>query len=134
MGAKDELLLSLIRTDASGRTQLVHDALLGIPLKFKGSSNSATLLYYFGSTSSQGGIAALRGSPALFSFPKTFWSPRRDALNAALAQFPRHLLLPTEGPVSSSQHSIGQVQITAESIEPLLALITSLIASLARQD
>lgn len=130
MGAKEELLGDLLRHDASGGVQRIHAALTDSGLKFKGPSNSKTLLYYFRSSGREIGVAAIRGSPSLLSFPKAFWNGR-GSLTTALTGASSFYIEP-EGFVSSSQYSAGQLRITAASIETLLSIINNVIIPEAR--
>lgn len=132
MGTKEDLLNDLTRRDSSGGIQRAHNALVGAGLKFKGPKNSSTLLYYFRSDGAEVGVAALRGSPSLISFPARFWSQHRASLNLALERFPSYLRPATEGLVSSSQFSAGQISITSESVETILTVINEVIISEAR--
>jgi len=130
MGAKEILLGDLSRQDNSGGIQRIHDALVGAGLKYKGPSNSQTLLYYFKAERREIGVAAIRGSPAVLSFPATFWRGRSNlstALNRAASY-----QVPTEGFISSSQYSAGQLRISTVSIETLLAVVNEIIVPEAR--
>lgn len=130
MGAKEELLQSLLRVDTSGGVWRIHTALTEAGLKFKGPSNSQTLLYYFRSGGGETGVAAMRGSPSLLSFPKAFWSSRAS-LGTALRRASSYYIEP-EGFVSSGQYSAGQLRITAGSIETLLSIVSEIIIPEAR--
>lgn len=125
MGAKDELLEYLSRLDTSGGTRRIHTALIEAGLKFKGPANSQTLFYYFRNHGQEIGVAAIRGSPCLLSFPAAFWRGR-TALAAALKQGASYYIEP-EGFISSSQYSAGQLRITSSSIETLMSIINNII-------
>lgn len=130
MGAKEELLQNLSRLDASGGIQRIHRALTDAGFRYKGPSNSQTLLYYFRSGGHEIGVAAIRGSPSLLSFPATFWRGR-SGLAAALGRASSFSMEP-EGFVSSSQYSAGQLRITTSSIETLLSIVDEIIIPEAR--
>jgi hypothetical protein len=130
MGAKEELLESLSRRDASGGIRRIHNALIEAGFKFKGPSNSQTLLYYFRSNGKEVGIAAMRGSPSLLSFPAPFWRGR-SRLGEALRRASIFCIEP-EGSFSSSQYSAGQLRITPASIETLLAIVDEIMIPEAR--
>ncbi|MDK2126220.1 hypothetical protein [Parachitinimonas caeni] len=130
MGAKEELLQNLSRLDASGGIQRIHTALTSAGLKFKGPSNSQTLLYYFRNGGREIGVAAMRGSPSLLSFPRAFWYGR-SSLAIALSRASSFYIEP-DGPVSSSQYSAGQLRITTASIETLLSIVNEIIIPEAR--
>lgn len=125
MGAKDDLFQNLSRLDASGGIQRIHSALTDAGLKFKAPSNSQTLLYYFRSGGREIGVAAMRGSPSLLSFPAAFWRGR-SSLGIALSRAASFYMEP-EGFVSSSQYSAGQLRITPASIETLLSIVNEII-------
>lgn len=130
MGAKEILLKDLCDSDHSGGTELIHNALIAAGLKYKGSSNSQTLLYYFRRDGNEIGIAAMRGSPALLSLPTSFWRGRanlRDAIDKASPYY-----IEPEGFVSTSQYSAGQLRITTSSLETLLSIINDVIIPEAR--
>lgn len=125
MGAKEDLLNEILLFDKSGGVQRIHTALIEAGLKFKGPSNSQTLLYYFRSGGREIGVAAMRGSPALLSFPAAFWQGRGELRNA-LRQASSFYIEP-EGFVSSSQYSAGQLRITPASIDTLLSIVREII-------
>lgn len=125
MGAKEDLLRDLSRGDASGGIQRIHGALIAAGLKYKGPRNSQTLLYYFRSDGHEVGVAAMRGSPALLSFPSAFWRGRAG-LSAALNRASSYHIQP-EGFVSSSQYSAGQFRITQASVDTLLSIAQEII-------
>lgn len=130
MGAKEELLQDLSRRDTSGGIQRIHTTLTESGLKFKGPSNSRTLLYYFRRDGREIGVAAMRGSPSVLSFPAAFWYGR-SSLNAALSRASAYYVEP-DGFVSSSQYSGGQLRITTASIETLLSIVNEFIIPEAR--
>jgi len=125
MGAKEDLLRDLTRGDASGGVERIHTALIASGLKYKGPRNSQTLFYYFRNGGREIGVAAMRGSPALLSFPAAFWSGR-SGLSAALRRASADYIQP-EGFISSSQYSAGQFRITPSSIETLLSIVEEII-------
>lgn len=130
MGAKEDLLQQITRGDASGGIQRIHAALIASGLKYKGPRNSQTLFYYFRSNGREVGVAAMRGSPALLSFPAAFWSGR-NGLSVALSRASSYYIQP-EGFMSSSQYSAGQLRITPSSIETLLSIVQEIIIPEAR--
>ena len=92
--------------------------------------DSQTLLYYFRNGGREIGVAAMRGSPALLSFPAAFWSGR-IGLNTALSRASAYYIQP-DGFISSSQYSAGQFRITHSSVETLLSIVQEIIAPEAR--
>lgn len=125
MGAKEVLLQDLIRSDNSDGVRRIHTALITAGLKYKGPSNSQTLLYYFRSGGREVGVAAMRGSPALLSFPVAFWRGR-NGLSSAFSRASTYYIHPTSA-VSSSQYSAGQFLISNSSIETLLSIVEEII-------
>ncbi len=125
MGAKDDLLASFIRSDSSGSIRRIHDLLIASGLKFRGSSNSETLLYYFLKDGEQTGVAALR--KGIFSFPAPFWGSRASLLRAAMSHVESFHHVATSGFVSSSQYSAGQILINAATTPAIETIITTTI-------
>lgn len=125
MGSKEDLLAEFSRGDISGGIQQIHNSLISGGLKFKGPRNSQTLLYYFRRNGREMGVAAMRDSPPLLSFPAAFWRGRVN-LNVALNRASSYYMEP-EGFMSQSQYSAGQLRITAESIEVLLTIVNEII-------
>lgn len=130
MGIKEELLLEITGRDSSGCAQRIHDALTHGGLKYRGSANSQTLLYFVKSANGDIGMAALRDTPLVLSFPATFWRGRRT-LRMALETASVYEV-PTEGFISSSQYSAGQLRITPSSIDTLLSVVKEIIIPEAR--
>jgi len=125
MGAKEILLKDLCDSDHSGGTELIHNTLIVAGLKYKGPSNSQTLFYYFRKDGNEIGVAAMRGSPALLSFPSAFWRGRvnlKNAIDRASSYY-----IDPEGLISTSQYSAGQIRITSSSLETLLSIINDII-------
>nr|WP_312371741.1 hypothetical protein [Delftia acidovorans] len=131
MNAKEKLLHKLSSLDSSGGIHRIHTALADAGFKYKGPANSQTLLYYFRSGGQEMGIAAIRGSPAVLSFPASFWRGR-SSLGAALSKASYFYIEP-EDCVSSSQYSAGQLRITTSSIEILLSIINEIIVPEAQE-
>lgn len=130
MGAKEDLLRELFREDDSGGIQRIHAVLIASGLKYKGPRNSQTLLYYFRNGGHEVGVAAMRGSPELLSFPAAFWRGR-IGLNAVLSRASSYYIQP-QGLVSSSQYSAGQLRISSTSIDALLTIAQEIIIPEAR--
>ena len=127
MGAKENLLESIVRKDSSGGVIEIHEKLISLGLKWKGPSNSETLFYFFRSNSKEIGVAAIRQS--IFSFPKTFWNPRGALLSRALNTIPSYQKSQVESGISSSQNSSGQIRINRSTTPNILALIDTLIVN-----
>jgi hypothetical protein len=134
MGYKEEFLFELIRSDRTGLLPRLHECLIENQLKYRASSNSDTLLYYvLDREKKQVGLAAFRvPGPTIFSFPKTYWQRRSTTVDAALSALPPSSIIETSGAVSSSQHSMRQVIVSAETGEILLHVIEELISPHAR--
>ena len=130
MGAKENLLADLVRRDSSGGIEQIHSRLISHGLKWKGPSNSQTLLYYFRSEGSEIGVAAMRQS--IFSFPAAFWMARYVALSRVLKNVSSYNKVPTEPAISSSQYSAGQIHIGRGTIGQIEDIIESIIIPEAR--
>ena len=130
MGAKEDLLADLVRRDPSGTVERIHSLLISHGLKWKGSSNSQTLLYYFRREGKEEGVAAMRQS--IFSFPATFWKRRPEILHRALQEVSSYNLVATEPRVSSSQYSAGQIRIGQTTSGPIENIIETIIIPEAR--
>ena len=130
MGAKENLLADLVRRDSSGGIERIHCCLIGHGLKWKGPSNSQTLLYYFRSHGKEAGVAAMRQS--IFSFPAAFWMARYAALRRALEGVSSYNKVPAEPAISSSQYSAGQIRIGTATIGQIEDIIRSIIIPEAR--
>jgi hypothetical protein len=131
MGAKEELLADLSRHDKSGCVQGIHNKLIAHGLKWKGPSNSQTLLYLFRLEGKEIGVAAMRRG--IFSFPATFWRPRANALKKALDHVSSYQQVATEPAISSSQYSAGQIHISASTAEAIENVIDEIIVPEARK-
>ncbi|WP_028763035.1 hypothetical protein [Shewanella colwelliana] len=125
MGAKEELLSSLVAKDTSGGIQLIHDKLVRHELKWKGPSNSQTLLYFFRKNGKEIGVAAMR--QGIFSFPAPFWRTRDTFLREALNRVASYSLIGTEPAISSSQYSAGQIRINQSTIDSIESIIEEII-------
>jgi hypothetical protein len=131
MGAKEELLASFTRRDT--RIQIVHDALVAINLKFKGPSNSQTLLYYFRVDGEEFGVAAMRCNPsAVFSFPAAFWHHRPTVLSQALSRVSSFNQKEVQPAISSSQYSAGQIYINGSTLPVILQIIHEIVVPAAQ--
>jgi len=131
MSAKEDLLLELVRRDTSGGIQRIHDLLLGHELKWKGPSNSQTLLYFFRQNGKEVGIAAMRSG--IFSFPAPFWRTRAAVLREALNRVPSYCLVGTEPAVSSSQYSTGQIRINQSTIAQIEVIVEEIVVPESRR-
>ena len=125
MGAKEDQLASLVRADATGGVQRIHQLLVGSGLKYKGSKESDTLLYLFRKDGKEIGVAALR--KGIFSFPAAFWRSRANKLSEAIAYVGEPYKVATAGFVSSSQYSAGQLRINAASTVRIEVIIRSIV-------
>lgn len=134
MSYKDEFLASLIRTDRTGFLPALHARLVENNLKFRASRNSETLLYYaLDSQKKPVGLIAFRVLRGLtiFSFPATYWSPRRAIVDDALSAIPSTSIAPT-GDTASSQYSMRQVIVSSGTVGTLLHVIDNVVSSHAR--
>ncbi|WP_291997108.1 hypothetical protein [Candidatus Accumulibacter sp. ACC012] len=131
MGAKEDLLADLIRHDRTGSVQRIHDKFIEHGLKWKGPSNSQTLLYLFRLDGREMGVAAMRRG--ILSFPTTFWSARTPALRRALNRVASYQQVTTEPAISSSQYSAGQIQVSESTLEAIEEIIEEIVIPEARQ-
>jgi hypothetical protein len=125
MGAKEDLLMDLIRKDPSGGVEQIHARLVNYGLKWKGPSNSQTLLYYFRHEGKEIGVAAMRQS--IFSFPAAFWRIRPGVLRRAVERVPSYHLVNPEPAISTSQYSAGQIRISQATTGLIEDIIESII-------
>jgi hypothetical protein len=130
MAAKENLLASFVRRDP--QIEVVHKALVASGLKYRGPSNSQTLLYYARIGGREVGVAALRVGPSVFSFPATFWRQRVHLLGKALDNFASFDRLVTDPAVSSSQYSAGQIYIKPSTIANILSNIGRIVIPAAQ--
>ena len=130
MSQKDINIASLLDSDRSGRLRQLHDQLVTAGLKTNMPSNSSTLLFEaVAKDKKRHGIVALRSSGShIFSFPKSYWGPRVQELNAALGNIDNCHFIETDGAVSSSQYSLKQVRVTEHTVEALRNIVGTLIA------
>lgn len=125
MGAKEELLADISRHDKSGSVQDIHNKLVAHGLKWKGPSNSQTLLYLFRLDGKEIGVAAMRRG--IFSFPASFWRARSTALKRALDHVASYQQIATEPAISSSQYSAGQIRISESTAKAIESVIEEII-------
>lgn len=131
MGAREKLLADLIRHERSESVQPIHDKLIEYGLKWKGPSNSQTLLYLFRLDGKEVGVAAMRRG--IFSFPAAFWGARASALRGALGHVASFQQVSTKSAISSSQYSAGQIQITESTLKSIEEVIDEVIVPEARK-
>jgi hypothetical protein len=95
-------------------------------------SNTETLLFQFrGPDSETLDIFAFRlGPPPVISFPKSYWLGHSNELSQHLSNFSFSEKPATTGPVSDSQYSAGQVQITRSTHERIIEICNRICASL----
>lgn len=135
MTQKAANIASLLSSDRSGSLTLLHAHLIGIGLKTKMPSNSATLLFEaIDLSKARHGLVAFRsGSFPVFSFPSTYWQPRASEVAAAISAIDRGLLVVPDGAISSSQYSMCQVRVTDHTINQLVAIADTLISRHVRR-
>jgi hypothetical protein len=96
-----------------------------------GKSNTGTLLYQCKTSSGVVlDVFAFRIGPALISFPKSYWTTRKTKLSEYLLGFSISDKPATEGFVSTSQYSAGQIKITRNTIEQILVICREVCSSL----
>ena len=119
----------MLASDTSGRLRALHDQLVALGLKTKIGSNTETLLFNASTpTKELVGVTAMRGGTSeVLSFPKHYWIRHAAALDSALARIPSWHMLPTEGPVSSSQYSLRQVRVCPDTFVELQAVVDDVV-------
>ncbi len=107
--------------------RIMHDELLGVGLRVK--DNNKTVLYHYGTKANgENSLAAYRKEPlSVFSFPKSYWEPRRQELNQILSNFaPVELKAPSGSP--SERYSAHQILLSEETIDRIVNIIREHIA------
>ena len=121
----------LLAQDTAGHLRRLHDRLVALGLKTKMSPNSKTLLFEANDrVGKKHGLAAMRsGYVNVFSFPKTYWNPRKRALDNALSGIGARHFVETQDAVSESQYSARQVRVSTETAQEVMAVVDRLIAA-----
>lgn len=97
-----------------------------------GKSNTDTLLYQYKTSSGEVlDIFAFRFGPAILSFPKSYWLSHKTKLSGYLSVFLESDKPTLEGFVSTSQYSAGQIKITRNTINQILAICREVSSNLA---
>ncbi|MBE8232810.1 MAG: hypothetical protein HAW67_03680, partial [Endozoicomonadaceae bacterium] len=73
------------------------------------------------------------GSPAVISFPKSYWTQRVGELSRYMSDFSYQERPPLKGPVSSSQYSAGQIEISRATQERILSVCIRICDTLQSQ-
>ncbi|MBO2672004.1 hypothetical protein [Shewanella algae] len=105
----------------------IHEELLRVGLRAK--DNNKTVLYHYGTRANgENSLAAYRTEPlCVFSFPKSYWEPRRQELNQILSYFaPVELKVPSGSP--SERYSAHQILLSDETIDRIVNIIREHIA------
>lgn len=94
--------------------------------------NNKTVLYYFGSAAQEeSSLAALRNdTDPVFSFPSSYWSPRRNELNKLLSEYEFSIgeLKSPSASNPSEKESAHQIYIRKTTVERIIQIIRSQIA------
>ncbi|WP_338590383.1 hypothetical protein VXM60_19370 [Shewanella khirikhana] len=132
MTETEKIVAKFVNGFGGQRYQAIFDILQANNLRPLGKSNTETLLFQFrGSDSMMHDIFAFRlGPPSVISFPKSYWLGRATELNEYLSNFSYSERPATTGPVSSSQNSAGQVEITRSTHERIVEVCSCVCASL----
>jgi hypothetical protein len=95
----------------------------------KPKDNNKTVLYYFGATAQEeNSLAALRNDTVpVFSFPSSYWSPRRNELIKILSEFEFSIneLKHPSNSNPSEKESAHQIYIQKETTDRIIQLIQS---------
>lgn len=107
------------------RNQQIFKIMEANNLRPLGKSNTGTLLYqYYDKNDSMHDIFAFRKNPPVISFPKSYWLKHKMELSEHLGNFKDSEKPELKGPVSTSQYSAGQIEITRNTYERLLEVCT----------
>ncbi|WP_445946072.1 hypothetical protein [Shewanella sp.] len=114
------------------RYREVFEVLESSNLRPLGKSNTETLLFQLrGAHSEMLDIFAFRlGPPPVISFPKSYWLSRVSELSEHLSSFSFSEKPAITGPVSNSQYSAGQVEITRSTHERIIEVCNRVCDSL----
>ena len=117
-----EKMVSNFTTGLGGsRNRKIFNILEENNLHALGKSNTGTLLYqYSDGNGTFHDIFAFRQNPPVFSFPQSYWLKRSVELNEHLGNFKNSEKPELKGPVSTSQYSAGQIEITRNTYERLI--------------
>jgi gentisate 1,2-dioxygenase len=97
-----------------------------------GKSNTRTLLYqYRDSSGVVFDIFAFRLGPALISFPESYWLKHKAKLSEYLSLFSYSDKPILEGFISTSQYSAGQIKMTRNTIDQILAICREVSSNLS---
>lgn len=100
------------------RNQKIFNILEKNNLRALGKSNTGTLLFqYLGESGSKHDVFAFRLNPPIISFPQSYWLERKVELKEHLEKFKYSEKPELAGPVSTSQYSSGQIEITRNTYE-----------------
>ncbi|MEL0169440.1 MAG: hypothetical protein VW877_15055 [Pseudomonadaceae bacterium] len=114
------------------RYREIFEVLASNNLRPLGKPNTETLLFQFrGPDSEVLDVFAFRlGPPPVISFPKSYWLVRSSELSAHLSNFSYSEKPVITGPVSDSQYSAGQVEITRSTHERIIEVCNRVCAFL----
>src|SRR4051812_38383303 len=118
MSYKSTAIEALLASDTSGRLRLLHDQLVALDLKIKMPKNTDTLLFEAVTPEKERvGVVARRGeNTEVLSFSKPYWIRHAAELDTSLRGIePRHKV-ETEGFVSTSQYSLRQIRVSADTV------------------
>ena len=124
MNETEKMVAKFVGGLGSKRYKEIFSILESHGLKPLGKSNTETLLFQFKDENSDLlDIFAFRMSqPPVISFPKSYWLPRNNELSKYLGNFTYSERPKTEGPVSESQYSAGQIELSRATQERVVAM------------
>ncbi len=124
MTITEDIVESFCQGLGGSRFRHLFDILEEYGLRPLGKSNTATLLYQrIGPGGSTEDIFAFRkSSPHVISFPKSYWTSRSRALGDILDQFQYSEKPAIEGPISESQYSAGQIELSRNTEERIVKM------------
>lgn len=124
MNETEKMVAKFVGGLGSKRYTEIFSVLESYGLKPLGKSNTETLLFQFKDEKSVAhDIFAFRLSqPPVISFPQSYWLSRSDEMSSHLAKFTYSERPKTEGPVSESQYSAGQIELSRATQERVVAM------------
>jgi hypothetical protein len=132
MTATSDMVSKFTSGLGSARYREIFETLESSGLCPLGKSNTETLLFqYRDGTGETLDVFAFRlGPPPVISFPRSYWLSRSSALNENLDNFSYAERPAITGPVSDSQYSAGQIELSRGTQERVVAVCNRVCAVL----
>jgi hypothetical protein len=128
----ERMVSKFINSLSGSRYRQIFEILDSHGLRPLGKSNTETLLYQFRDAQRNvADVLAFRlGPPQVISFPKSYWLSRSLELSQYLNDFSYNERPAVAGPVSTSQFSAGQIEITPNTYERIMQVCNNVCTSL----